>query len=54
MLRFLARRTRRVFVARTFARFGGYTYAYPGRTGAGNPLFAQARAGDPLLPAYTR
>ncbi len=54
MLRFLARRTLLVFVALAFASFGGYAYAYLGRTGAGNPLFAQARAGDPLLPAYSR
>jgi peptide/nickel transport system permease protein len=43
-----------IVVALVAASFGGFTYAYLARTGAGNPLFAQARASDPLLPAYGR
>lgn len=54
MLRFLARRSLFVVVALVAASFGGFVYAHLARTGAGNPLFAQSRAADPLLPAYAR
>ena len=54
MLRFLARRSLLVVLALIAASFGGFAYAYLARTGAGNPLFAQARTSDPLLPAYGR
>ncbi len=54
MLRFLTRRAFLIVAAVLLASFGGFAYAWLARTGAGNPLFAQARASDPLLPAYGR